>query len=97
MIFIENIPEFMILSVKCRWRRLLRVTELYRVTQRSRVPVTDRTWLQCMCCAPSILQCPNFRGQEYVGIEVWRYGDDAGANTELIWSYQSSEDNTARG
>ena len=41
--------------------------------------VIERTWLQLMYCAPSRLQCPNFRVAE-----VWRYGDGARVNPELI-------------
>ena len=26
------------------------------------LPVSDGTWLQLMCCAPSRLRCPNFGG-----------------------------------
>ena len=53
------------------------------MARRSRVLVMDRTWLQLMCCTPSRSQCPNFRGQGYIGKEVRGYGDGAGANLEL--------------
>ena len=37
-------------------------TELHREGWRNRIPVSDGTWLQLMCCALSRPQCPNFGG-----------------------------------
>ena len=43
--------------------------------------MSDRTWLQLMCCAPLTLWCSNLRSrvggtevQRYGGMEVRRYG-----------------------
>ena len=46
--------------------------ELHGVAWRSGVLVSDRTWLQLMCCAPLRLWCLNFGG---LGLKVWGYGD----------------------
>ena len=53
----------------------VKVMETAQSCTENRSSVTDRTWLQLMCCTPSRPWCPNFR--------VWRYGDGAGVNLEL--------------
>ena len=58
------------------------VTRSVTITQRSGVPVTDRTWVQLMCCAPSRPWCPNFRGQE-AKVQGFKSAVDARVNTEL--------------
>ena len=46
--------------------------------------MTDRTWLQLMCCAPSRPQCPNFKGGKGVKVQGFRDTDGARVNLELM-------------